>query len=186
MFGVLGWASWWLFPTAQTSQWSIEPSKVTPLPSRFYRSSKLLLLRCPGRRCHSCALVIAFIASSLPPWLSVLKSNTKEYRLPSSARSGMVMSDNSSLELSKSEIETTPFFVADSTEKRLRPMPGTRRIATRARYSFPWLSVMRPWSIVSAVPSSKAPPAVKILRDVLRRTMFSRQTLRLGIMISSK
>ena len=47
------------------------------------------------------------------------------------------MPDNSSLELSKSKMETTPFFVADLTEKRLCPMPGTMMIAIRARCCSP-------------------------------------------------
>ena len=47
------------------------------------------------------------------------------------------MLDNSSLELPNSKMETTPFFVADLTDKRLHPMPGTMRIAIRARCCSP-------------------------------------------------
>ena len=80
------------------------------------------------------------------------------------------MPDNTRLGLSKSKIETKPFFVADLTETLLGPYARHNEGSDPRKMLFPVIVSDKALFVPLTVPFSKAPPAVRILRGVVRKT----------------
>ena len=110
-------------------------------------------LRGPIHRCQRVAVAAACIASS-GALLPLTRSNEKKYRSFTSPWSGSVKLFVSSLGLCLSKMDTTPLRDACSTEKRVRPKPGTISIDIWIRRCTPWASMMWPRSSPWPAPSS--------------------------------